>query len=170
MDKIYLRKVKASDMDIFYAWRNEDEVRKNSFTEDWVKYREHEKWFIAALNNPNEEIWVMCLNDERIGQIRLTHKDDAAYITYSVALEYRGHGYGKIMLYLLENEIFDIVPRSKLIGEVKKDNVASQIVFMSCGYKKTEKENMIVFDKYPQKNDIENQLCRPSGGGSCSYK
>lgn len=160
MEKIYLRHAKASDMDIFYAWRNEETVRKNSFNEDWVNYADHEKWFLAALSNPSEEIWVLCVKDERVGQVRLTYKEDEAHLSYSIAREYRGQGYGKMILRLLENEIFDREPIIKIIAQVKKENVASQVVFKSCDYSETLVNNYFSYEKIPMKqiNIIENQF------------
>ena len=164
MKKIYLRRAKASDMDIFYAWRNEDEVRKNSFQKDWVKYKEHETWFLKALSSPKEKMYVLLVNDERIGQIRLTLKDEGLYITYSIAREYRGQGYGKILLRLMENEVYEDNHDTKLIAEVKKQNVASQVVFKTMGYQETEGEEFFSYTKFPQYQKVIIENNYPGGG------
>ena len=163
MEKLYLRQAEPSDIDIFYAWRNEDAVRENSFNEDWVDYSNHRTWFIAALNNPREKMWLLCLGNKRIGQIRLTQKDDAYYLNYSVAHEYRGMGYGKIILQLAENEILDSESPRKIIAQVKKNNVASQRAFTAVGYTETRSEDFYTYEKIPVKQSVDAKIF--NGGG-----
>ena len=164
MEKLFLRRAEPQDIDIFYAWRNEETTRKNSFSKDWVNYSEHRAWFIAALNNPAEEMWVLCNDEDRLGQIRLSHKDESYYLTYSVAREYRGQGYGKILLRLVENEICQREPKQKIVAHVKNDNVASQMVFRSLKYDEKILADCRRFEKFPSYESVPLRAI-PNGGG-----
>ena len=48
-EKIYLRRVKETDMKLLFDWRNNELVRKNSFCMDPVEWNEHVKWFNTTL-------------------------------------------------------------------------------------------------------------------------
>ena len=84
-----------------------------------------------------------------VGQIRLRacEDDPCAYeISYSVAAEARGRGYGRKLLEMIKEQAPQDLPRlHTLIGRVKKDNPASAAAFRSAGYTHAETQPCDVF-------------------------
>ena len=60
MEKIWLRPVQISDMDLIYQWANESECRKNSFHMGKISYEEHRKWFRSKLVSRKCDMFVAC--------------------------------------------------------------------------------------------------------------
>ena len=42
-----------SDMKLIFDWSNDDEVRKNSFSSEKIKFEDHQKWFQKKINQEN---------------------------------------------------------------------------------------------------------------------
>ncbi len=131
---LFLREAEEGDKDLLYAWRNDEIVRSNSVQSGWVPYKDHCKWFQRVQQNQQEKLWILCQGKERIGQIRLTKIVDGFVISYSIAREYRGQGFGKAMLQLVENLLYRKDRRAVLRAKVKEQNIASQVIFEFLGY------------------------------------
>lgn len=140
----YLRNATDADVDLLYRWVNEDNVRKNSFSTDFVSYKSHQEWFNKIMNNKDEKIFIFCVNGHPIGQIRVSMKATVAVVVYSIAVQYRLRGYGKMMLLLLERKLKDVYPYvTQIRAEVKPNNVASIKVFETLNYD----EKYLIFEK-----------------------
>lgn len=127
----YLRKATAEDKDLLYRWANDPTVRANAFSTASICYEDHQKWFAARMKDPDTILYILMVEDEPIGQIRLTLEGEKALIDYSIAKEYRGKGYGKKMLALLETVIREFYPQIKcLVAQVKAGNDTSKNAFL----------------------------------------
>lgn len=137
---------KEEDCKLIYTWANDQSVRENSFKPKRIVYDEHKEWFKNKLNDENCSIYILVLDDNKVGQIRIEIDKSIATISYSIAKEHRAKGYGKLILTLLEEKLRN---KSILIirGLVKYENIVSIKCFESCGYTKVEKENYLVFEK-----------------------
>ncbi len=129
-----LRKATGADAEILFRWRNEHETRANSFHTELIPYEEHVAWLKAALRNPSQEIYIFCDRDVPIGQVRLSVEGDSATISYSIDAAYRAKGYGHTMLRYMEKICADRGTPIILRGYVKKNNIASQVIFEKLGY------------------------------------
>ena len=47
-EEIYLRLVDDKDMKLLFDWRNDEVVRKNSFSTEPIDWEEHVSWFNAT--------------------------------------------------------------------------------------------------------------------------
>lgn len=146
-----LRPVQESDVRVLYDWRNDELVRKNSFNEDKINFEEHKAWFASMLKNPNVFFYVLLADENPVGQIRLNKINDSCVVSYSIAAPYRAQGYGKLILQLIENECVQKNFASSLVGYVKKNNVASQVIFKSLGYSESYENSFYRYEK--------NELC-----------
>ena len=130
MSAPYLRPATKNDMMLYFEWANDPVVRKNAFHTEPICMEEHRAWFTNALANENILMYVLMAGNEPVGQVRIALGNEAT-ISYSVATEYRGKGYGARMLSLMETK----VPKPiMLVGQVKKGNTPSRRVFLSLGY------------------------------------
>ena len=133
-----LRQAEEQDMDLLFQWANEKKVRKASFCSEPISIEQHKKWFQNVMTSNNIHQYIYSMNGNPIGQVRITVEDDAAVISYSIAKEHRGKGYGKRMVELLEQEVRNNHPEiSELHAYVKKENIASQKVFERLGFEKS---------------------------------
>jgi len=135
-EKIYLRRVKETDMKLLFDWRNNELVRKNSFSMEPVEWEEHVKWFNATLVNSSVLFFIMMCKEQEVGQIRIDLElDNTAIINYSIAEKYRGLGYGKQILHLAETELYERFKNKYMLKAlVKENNISSQVAFERLGY------------------------------------
>ncbi len=135
-EKIYLRRVKETDMKLLFDWRNNELVRKNSFCMDPVEWQEHVKWFNANLVKSSVLFFIMIYNEQEVGQIRIDlEMDNTAIIDYSIAEKYRGLGYGMQILHLAETELYGRFKNKYMLKAlVKESNMASQVLFEKLNY------------------------------------
>jgi len=143
---IYLREVEMADCDLLFDWANDFEVRKNSFQSNTIPYEKHIEWFKEKLEDTDCEIFLCIAEGKEIGLARIEYIGKEGMISYSVAKEYRGMGYGQRMLLLVEEKA---VRRADwLTGYVKPENIASQCVFERLGYVKEWVGDRLVYRKY----------------------
>lgn len=135
-EKIYLRRVKETDMKLLFDWRNNELVRKNSFSMEPVEWEEHVKWFNATLVNSSVLFFIMMCKEQEVGQIRIDLElDNTAIINYIIAEKYRGLGYGKQILHLAETELYERFKNKYMLKAlVKENNISSQVAFERLGY------------------------------------
>lgn len=135
-EKIYLRRVKETDMKLLFDWRNNELVRKNSFCMDPVEWNEHVKWFNTTLVKPSVLFFILICKEQEVGQIRIDLElDNTAIINYSIAEKYRGLGYGKQILHLAETELYERFKNKYMLKAlVKENNISSQVAFERLGY------------------------------------
>ncbi len=133
----YLRKATKEDMALLFEWANDPTVRMNSFHSNPISYEDHKKWFCRIMEDENTLQFIMVQESKNIGQIRLTVSNDKAVIGYSIDKDYRGKGYGHIILSLIADEIKNNYPEiRKLVAKVKPGNLASNKLFEKAGYEK----------------------------------
>lgn len=147
MNELFLRPITSSDCELLLEWKNEPAARQSAFNTVEVSKENHEKWFSNALNNPDIKIYILESEGKPIGQARINREEDVGIIDYSIDVLYRGKGYGKKIIDLLEEEVRKIGFISSLKAEVKKENVASRHVFISLAYAESEEENCFSYNK-----------------------
>lgn len=142
-----LRLCDYNDMDLVFEWVNDPSVREQSFSQDPITYKEHVNWFNKQMSANPYYYFIAEYGNQPVGQIRLNLYNDTFIISYLIAKEYRGQGHGKRILNEIELEVLKQVSKAKLLGEVKKDNLASQKAFMSLGYECSEHEDHYTYTK-----------------------
>ncbi len=150
-EKLYLRLVDDKDMKLLFDWRNDELVRKNSFSMELIDWHEHVQWFNTTLKNPTVLFFIMMNGEQAVGQIRINLElDNTAIINYSIAEKYRGLGYGKKILNLAEIKIYDRFKNKYILKAlVKTSNMASQLAFERLGYmcQNTERDTFKTYIK-----------------------
>lgn len=88
---VTLRDATAEDAGLLFAWANDPETRRQSFTTEPIGWDTHVAWLERVLADPNRDLWIGVLDDGTpVGQVRLDYEDDRAEISYSVAPAHRG--------------------------------------------------------------------------------
>lgn len=140
---ICLRKCGVEDCDLLYNWSNDRVVRQNSFNISPIPYSEHVNWFNKSLEYKTREIFICMMDSIPVAMVRIDIEESEAIISYLVDENHRGKGLGTQVLKLL----YDIVVNEykhieKLIGLVKKENVASCKAFKKLGYDSFEEKEL----------------------------
>lgn len=146
--KYTLRQVTREDAEILFAWTNEEETRKNSFSEEPVLWENHIQWLEKKLADKNCLFFILTDGDKELGTIRLDIVDACGQISYSIDKNERGQGLGSRLLSLVEQKARQ-EKLTLLQGSVKPENKASVKCFMENGYKvKAADEKEIVYQKF----------------------
>lgn len=146
---ISLRRCSFEDCDLLYHWSNEKVVRENAFSTSPIPYSDHVNWFRNSLESDSRSIFICMIDSKPVGMIRIDVENTEAIISYLVSQNYRGNGIGTQMLNLLQSIVVNEYKYiDKLIGLVKKENIASCKVFEKVGYEFSQEEE---FNKYKLK-------------------
>lgn len=150
----YLREVEERDRELLFRWANDAETRSRSFSQAPITWEEHTAWFARMRADENCLHWILMASGEESGDAAREQQtgavrpagtvraardgDGGSYrISYSIAPECRGRGYGTIILELAKSWTAAFCPGCKyLYGEVKADNAASVRCFEKAGYEK----------------------------------
>ena len=154
---ISLRKAQKKDIDIYFKWANDREVRNNSINSNQIEYNEHINWFNKKIYEQNSILYIFEKDGIPAGQVRFEKEvqDNFFIINYSVDKNYRGQGFGKTIVKMGIEQLLKDNDQSvelRLRALVKEKNIASIKVFktlnfISVGIKSIEKVNCFVFEK-----------------------
>lgn len=132
---VCLRKAEETDIDLIYTWANDLTVRSNSFHTHMIPYEEHMEWFARVMASDSADLYILVVDEKPVGQIRLDIVGDEAEISYSIAPDARGRGYGKTILEKIYDKVKCEYPGiNRLKARVKQSNAISKRVFESEGY------------------------------------
>lgn len=133
---VILRPVSENDVDLLYFWANDPVVREASFSRDKIDYDAHREWFARRLNSPDCMMFVGLTEKTPFGVVRFERKDQNAFVSISVAREFRGWGFSTA---LLEKGI-DLVRKEKFAlaayAEIKDENTGSILLFEKSGFQR----------------------------------
>lgn len=154
-----LRKVTEADIETLFCWVNDETVRENSFDSHSISFDEHTAWFNQMMSDPNEVQYILVMNEEPIGQIRLSFSEDEAEVTYSISKLVRGCGYGKEIIRLVIQQVKTDYPHIlKLIAKVRPSNVALYYCFYKNGFEETYRQL-----EYDLRNNVNIESSKPLG-------
>lgn len=129
---LFLREADRNDAQIILEWRNDPFTRNNSFTKERIDFDTHLKWYMRKLADENCFMYILMDKTEKIGQIRIDKVNDIGEISYIIAPDKRGMGYGKKIIELSERIVSNNI--KALTGLVENTNEASKKCFQSNHY------------------------------------
>lgn len=133
---LFIRFAEHEDLKDLFIWRNDEETRKASFNTDEININDHKIWFKESLANPNINIFIICDKQcNKLGQIRFDKNKDTAEIDITTNPKYRNQRIGTLALCKLSNVYINNFNVKRLVGKVKKDNIASLKAFEKAGFK-----------------------------------
>ena len=147
-----IRLAGIDDLQTYFNWVNDEEVRKNSLNSNKVDFDVHKKWFLEKINSNQSFLLVLEKNNNPIGQIRFDNYEQKTSIDYSISSYHRKKGLGEILLKLgtdfyIKNRLNNKI--NIITAEVKKTNLASIRIFEKNGFTKffQNKSETILFKK-----------------------
>lgn len=139
-----------TDVEVTFNWASNPIIRKHSFSKDVIKYEEHNKWFIEKLADKKCHYFILTDRINKLGSIRFDINDNTATISYLIAPEFIGKGYGSLLLKKgLEkiNELSEKDRPTKIIGLVMTGNDVSIKLFERFGFNSELKNEIYYFTK-----------------------
>ena len=136
MSNIIFRRADLSDVNLYFNWLNDPEVREKSFDSSIIKWEDHVKWFSEKIINPDYYFYIF-QNDslDYIGQVRIHKVNDMnSVIGVSICREQRGKGYGLKILIESCKDFFKLNNSFKINAYIKNNNISSKIIFEKAGF------------------------------------
>ena len=135
MNQLHFRFATEQDVDLYYEWANDVEVRQNSFIQEKISYANHVSWFNSKLQSSVCKFYLFLNSaDENIGQIRIDKSNNETLIGISIDKNHRGKGYATEMLLMACKDYLTKQPNSIITAYIKKENEASLKSFKSAGF------------------------------------
>jgi UDP-2,4-diacetamido-2,4,6-trideoxy-beta-L-altropyranose hydrolase len=130
-----LRRVRKDDCLQLWEWANDPDVRPVSFATEPISWERHLQWFNSKLRDSNAVLYLVVDPEEvPTGQVRYQIDGTTAAVSISLAPQFRGKGYGKVVLAMATEDLFRTAAVTKIDAYVKPNNTASLRLFMRAGY------------------------------------
>ena len=130
-----LRRVRENDCRQLWEWANDSDVRPVSFATEPISWNRHLQWFNSKLCDPNAVLYlVVDAEDVPAGQVRYQIDGTRAAVSISLAPQFRGKGYGQVVLAMATENLFRITVVTQIDAYVKPNNTASLQLFTRAGY------------------------------------
>lgn len=127
------RRATPEDVELYYSWVNDDQVRNNSFSTSIVSYSEHCHWFYTNLKSEQSLMYLITTRaNVAVASVRFLKKENEAFLSYLIDSKFRGLGLSKhivkegVSLFFREELKID-----KIVALVKPENVPSIKAFLA---------------------------------------
>lgn len=136
LHKLTFRLASIKDVDIFYKWTIEADVRKQSYSSDEIKYLDHKKWFKEKISDSSCNLLVFQdSEDKSVGQVRIQkEKNKESVIGISIDKNHRGKKYAIQMLRSASNYFLKLHADFIINAYIKEENIISKKAFENAGY------------------------------------
>ena len=111
MGEVRLRPATIADAQLLFAWRNDPLTRTQSIRTQPVEWESHLAWLAASLQNPDRQLFIaeQALPVEQatdvLGTVRADKMDEEYELSWTVAPEQRGYGWGRKMVAALIDQL-----------------------------------------------------------------
>ncbi len=142
-----LREATIDDVDLYFEWVNDPEVRKSALNPAIITIEHHVNWFNKQISSNEAFMYVYECDGVAIGQTRFNIIDGIAYIDYSIDEFARGKGFGYSML---QASIKRFSNSNNILIEaiVKRENIASISVFKKLQFQQFSETETTIFFRY----------------------
>lgn len=135
-DELRLSDVEDKDCKLLWEWANDPLARSVSFSTEPIAWEQHVKWFRSQLENPDSLLYLaLDAQDVPVGLVRFQIEGARAMVSINLANQFRGKGYGKIILTMGCTKLFETTAAVMADAYVKPDNQTSLKLFTSVGFK-----------------------------------
>ena len=131
-----IRPARADDAGLLWKWANDTSVRERSFNKQPIAWQSHLDWFSHRLASSDTRFYLLIENEEPVGQIRFDRDEaeNSAEISFSVAREHRGKGFGIEILRLTVKQALKDLDCEKITAVVIEGNEVSSKAFIRAGF------------------------------------
>ena len=139
--KIKIRRLKVSDGEISWKWRNDPEVWKLTGRKWSGKINEQTEkdWIKEVIKRENEARFAICVGDDEqyIGNVQLTNIENgqAEFHIFIGEKSFWGKGIGNEATRLMVDYGFNQMGLSKIYLFVREENIPAIKAYKNCGFK-----------------------------------
>lgn len=133
---LQLRSATINDMNMYFEWANDPDVRAMAFNQQQIEVDVHQRWFENKLKAKDVMLLVAEVSQVSIGQVRLEliKGSDRALLDYSLSASVRGMGLSPLMLQQACYKAFSKGFSTEIIARVKRQNTASCRALQKAGF------------------------------------
>jgi RimJ/RimL family protein N-acetyltransferase len=128
---VTLRPATADDAALLLAWRNDPATRAASRTTHPIGADEHRAWLGRTLADPSRRLMIAMAGARAVGMVRADRCDVGWELSWAVAPDQRGQGYGKRAVALLARNVGGTV-----CAHIRAGNAASGAIARAAGMAK----------------------------------
>jgi RimJ/RimL family protein N-acetyltransferase len=138
---INLRRAKPDDVDIYYNWVNDGEVREQSYNSSHVIYENHVIWFNNKIFDKNCLMLIGESHGIPIGQVRFENNDETStsIIGVSIGEKFRGKSISSRLLQQASEYFLEIFTEFTIEAYIKESNQKSIKSFIKAGFNFSKK-------------------------------
>lgn len=126
---ITLRAATMADAPRLLAWRNDPATRTASLTPDEVSRQDHMAWLEKTLASSARTLWIAESGISCVGTARLDITPERQELSWTVAPEARGKGYGRAIVSAALAQT-----KGPVRARIRPENKASQAIARACGF------------------------------------
>jgi RimJ/RimL family protein N-acetyltransferase len=141
------REAEFEDVDDYFKWLNDSEVRNQSYNSNVVRFQDHVKWFESKIKD-NAVLLLIFQNFEKqnIGQVRIQKTGNKeALIGISIDKNHRGNNYASKALKIASEYFLGLNPNFIINAFIKIENTKSEKAFKKAGF---DLENIVEYEKH----------------------
>ena len=141
-----IRNAKIEDSHDIFEWRNDHLSFSMSVSGKKVSLQEHNEWFIDSLKNPDKELYIGFVDEQKIGICRFEF--DKTTKTSEVSINLNPIFRGKNLSFQFLNQSINSFRKKnnfELKATVKKSNIASIKIFERNGFVKINSNKELIF-------------------------
>jgi UDP-4-amino-4,6-dideoxy-N-acetyl-beta-L-altrosamine N-acetyltransferase len=137
---IELRRIRADDCDQLLKWANAPEVADYMYRDHEITPEEHDRWFRAALDDPNK--FIVTVDSMRTGFVQCSVQSEIdrcwTWGHYLADPNYRDKGLGQELDYLMSTHMFDVCKAAKITIECFAWNTRAIRCHTKFGYRQKD--------------------------------
>lgn len=137
---LQFRSASLEDAQLLFNWRNDPITQMHSLNTEPVSWDTHINWLTNSLGNPKRQIYIAQHNNTLIGMLRGDQCDSGIELSWSIAPNMRGQGFGSEML-RQGIHLFTL----PLFARIKANNLASLKIAKTIGFKQTQAESSLTY-------------------------
>lgn len=136
-----LRRAELADGEMLLRWRNDSLTLSASHTSAPVSQEGHVAWLDQVLRESSRRLFIAEVEGVAVGTVRADQSGEGWLLSWTIAPEHRGRGYGKAMVKLAA----DMTP-GRLLAEIKAGNAASAAIADAAGLRLSgESDGVLLF-------------------------
>ncbi|WP_077624241.1 UDP-4-amino-4,6-dideoxy-N-acetyl-beta-L-altrosamine N-acetyltransferase [Sediminibacillus massiliensis] len=140
MEDFHLKPITFEDLKTVLNWRNSERIKQWMYTDHYITWEEHCKWFEKVTDDDCSLVFVFSLNIQRLGVVSFRNIDKEKGTCewgFYIGEKSAPKGAGTIMAMLALDKIFDETGIEKVCAEVIETNKASYRYHVKLGFETT---------------------------------
>ncbi|HCE45649.1 MAG TPA: UDP-2,4-diacetamido-2,4,6-trideoxy-beta-L-altropyranose hydrolase [Lentisphaeria bacterium] len=145
MNGLFLRKAVKDDSRFIWELSNSKVIREVSFSRNPIPWDHHKEWYEKMLKDKNCFFCVAETADgKHAGQVRFRMNGRDATISTSLAMEFRGKGYGSILIYEASSALM-MSSKIKIVhAYIRPENKGSLKSFEKAGFRQVDLDSFAI--------------------------